>query len=108
MDSFRHEAFFYAGRDELIERVGTFLREGADAGHAVLAVMSGPQIEALRPELNGHAEHVLFTDMDELGSNPARITPAWRELVDAHPGQSTRGVGEPICAGRSQAELVEC
>jgi anti-sigma regulatory factor (Ser/Thr protein kinase) len=108
MDSFRHEAFFYAGRDELIERVGTFLREGADAGHAVLAVVSGSKIEALRPELNGHAEHVLFADMDEVGANPARIIPAWREFVDAHPGRPIRGVGEPICAGRSAAELVEC
>jgi anti-sigma regulatory factor (Ser/Thr protein kinase) len=108
MGEFRHQAFFYAGRDELIEHVGAFLREGADAGEAALAVLSGPKIEALRPELNGHAEHVLLADMDEVGANPARIIPAWREFVEAHPGRPLRGVGEPICAHRSQAELVEC
>ena len=45
--------------------------------------------------------------MAEVGHNPARIIPAWREFADAHPGP-IRGIGEPIWAGRSGTELVEC
>ena len=48
--------------------------------------------------------------MREIGANPARLIPAWREFVDAHAasGRRVRGIGEPIWAGRSEAELVEC
>jgi anti-sigma regulatory factor (Ser/Thr protein kinase) len=43
-----------------------------------------------------------------VGANPARIIPAWREFVDANPGRRLRGIGEPVWAERSPAELVEC
>ena len=45
--------------------------------------------------------------MADVGHNPARIIPAWREFADANPGP-VRGIGEPIWAGRSETELVEC
>src|SRR6185312_14285370 len=49
-------------------------------------------------------------DMADVGENPARIIPAWRDFVDAHAGQGRRlrGIGEPIWADRSPDELVEC
>ncbi|HZA82128.1 MAG TPA: sensor histidine kinase, partial [Actinomycetes bacterium] len=48
--------------------------------------------------------------MADVGANPARIIPAWRDFVDEHVGTGVpfRGVGEPIWAERSPAELVEC
>ncbi len=47
--------------------------------------------------------------MREVGSNPARIIPFWREFVDRHAdGGGVRGIGEPVWPGRSAAELVEC
>ncbi len=46
--------------------------------------------------------------MTQLGSNPARIIPAWRDFLDEHPGTPVRGVGEPIWGGRRPAEIVEC
>ena len=48
--------------------------------------------------------------MDEVGANPARIIPAWRRFLDEHAveGRPVRGIGEPIWAGRSPDELVEC
>ena len=48
--------------------------------------------------------------MAEVGVNPARIIPAWREFVDTHTGRGRRlrGIGEPIWAQRSPDELVEC
>src|SRR5919197_1528888 len=46
--------------------------------------------------------------METVGANPALIIPAWREFVDANPGKRLRGIGEPIWAGRSPAEMTEC
>jgi anti-sigma regulatory factor (Ser/Thr protein kinase) len=105
---FRHEAFFYAGPEEFLQGTAAFLRDGAEAGDAALAVLSTPNLDALRSELNGHADRVAFADMAEVGANPARIIPAWREFVDANPGRRLRGIGEPICAERGPAELIEC
>jgi anti-sigma regulatory factor (Ser/Thr protein kinase) len=47
--------------------------------------------------------------MREVGSNPARIIPAWRDFVTDHGGErGLRGIGEPIGPERGPAELVEC
>ena len=64
----------------------------------------------MREELDGAANRVHFADMAEVGSNPARIIPAWREFVTRHApsGRRLRGIGEPIWAERSAAELAEC
>jgi anti-sigma regulatory factor (Ser/Thr protein kinase) len=53
---------------------------------------------------------VSFADMARVGTNPARIIPAWRDFLVANGDgyRPVRGVGEPIWAGRSAAELVEC
>jgi anti-sigma regulatory factor (Ser/Thr protein kinase) len=107
---FRHEALFYGGRDEFVDRVGAFVRDGVAAGEPVLAVVDPDKIDLLRDALDGEAGEVFFADMRELGGNPARIIPAWREFVAAHAlsGRRLRGVGEPIWPGRSDAELAEC
>jgi len=60
----------------------------------------------LRQALDGAADAVTFTDMQDLGRNPARIIPAIRRFTDAHAGR-TRFVGEPIWAGRTEAETRE-
>jgi anti-sigma regulatory factor (Ser/Thr protein kinase) len=48
--------------------------------------------------------------MRVLGCNPARIIPAWRTFLEqqALDGRPVRGIGEPIWAGRDDAELSEC
>jgi anti-sigma regulatory factor (Ser/Thr protein kinase) len=76
----------------------------------MLVVVDGEKIHRIRGELGADAEAVHFADMADVGLNPARIIPAWREFVDRHsgPGRRLRGIGEPIWAGRSAAELVEC
>jgi anti-sigma regulatory factor (Ser/Thr protein kinase) len=109
-DSFRHEAFVYKGEREFVDGASAFIREGVAAGEPTLVVVSASKIELLREELNGESGDVLFADMDDVGSNPARIIPAWRDFVDEHSGGSRRlrGIGEPVCAARQGAELVEC
>lgn len=108
--SFRHEAFLYAGQDGFLDGAVKFLRDGVEEHAATLVVVSAAKIELLRDALDGDAEAVHFADMAEIGTNPARIIPAWREFVDEHAaaGRLLRGIGEPIWAERSASELVEC
>lgn len=100
----------YAGLDEFAERMGAFISDGAAAGEPTLVVVSAAKIARLRGELGAAADAVLFADMADVGANPARIIPAWREFVSEHArlGRPLRGIGEPIYPERSACELVEC
>ena len=109
-EGYRHEARFYAGGREFVGATLPFIREAVAAEEPILVVVSAPKIDALRASLNGESERVTFADMDEVGANPARIIPAWQRFIDEHAarGRPLRGIGEPICAARSPAELAEC
>jgi anti-sigma regulatory factor (Ser/Thr protein kinase) len=100
----------YAGIDEFVAGMSAFLRAGVAAGEPSLVVVSAEKIALLREALGDDADSVLFADMDGVGSNPARIIPAWREFVTAYgdTGRPLRGIGEPISPQRTSAEMVEC
>jgi anti-sigma regulatory factor (Ser/Thr protein kinase) len=108
--AFRHEAFFYSGRESFLQGTVPFIEAAVAAKEPILVVVSAAKIALLREALNGAAEHACFADMADVGHNPARIIPAWRQFVSEHSarGRPFRGIGEPIWAGRSPAELVEC
>jgi anti-sigma regulatory factor (Ser/Thr protein kinase) len=108
--TFSHEALLYAGREELLLGTVPFIREGLAADEPILVAIGAAKIALLRDALGQDAERVEFADMAELGRNPARIIPAWTDFLAARhrPGGAIRGIGEPIWAGRSAAELVEC
>jgi anti-sigma regulatory factor (Ser/Thr protein kinase) len=110
MAGFAHEALFYAGEQEFLEGTAAFVREGLAAGEPVLVVVDARKIDRLRETLGRDAADVLFSDMTEVGSNPARIIPAWKRFVDhrAVGGRPVRGIGEPIWPERTAEELVEC
>jgi MEDS: MEthanogen/methylotroph, DcmR Sensory domain len=107
---FHHATLFYADEDGFLEGTLPFIREAVAAKEPILVAVANARIELLRQALGHDVEHVHFTDMHLLGSNPARIIPAWhRFLADHSPdGRPVRGIGEPIWAGRSEAELTEC
>jgi anti-sigma regulatory factor (Ser/Thr protein kinase) len=107
---YRHEALFYSDFDEFMAGTLPFLADAVAAGEPTLAVLAAPKIQALREALNGDAEQVSFADMGEVGTNPARIIPAWQRFLveNAGEGRRLRGIGEPIWAERSPAELSEC
>ncbi len=106
---FRHEALLYAGDDAFVRGTTSFIRQGVEADEPVLVVVDANKIERLRGALGHDAEAVRFADMADVGRNPARIIPAWRAFADEHAGRRPfRGIGEPIWASRSAAELVEC
>jgi anti-sigma regulatory factor (Ser/Thr protein kinase) len=109
-DSFRHEALFYEGEDGFLQGALPFVTEGLDAGEPVLVAVGPQRAEALVRALGERAGDVEFVDMHELGRNPARAIGAWREFLARHAasGRTLRGVGEPIWAGRTRAEIDEC
>ena len=106
--TFSHEALFYAGDEGFVAGVAPFVRDGVALGEPVLVVAADRKLDLLRQSLNGEADHVLFADMAEVGANPARIIPAWRDFVARNAGRPVRGVGEPIYPERGADELVEC
>jgi anti-sigma regulatory factor (Ser/Thr protein kinase) len=112
MTPFRHEAVLYEGTDGFLDRIGQFVREGIRAGEPTLVMTNARKIAALRELLGGDDEELVeYRDMEVAGANPARIIPAWDDFatrLSAGGARRLRGVGEPIWAGRSPAELAEC
>lgn len=108
--NFRHAALIYAGEDAYADGIVPFIRAGLEAEEPVLVMVPGPKVDLLGGALGTDAREVHFADMTEVGANPGWIIPAWRDFVErrSEPGTRLRGVGEPIWAGRSPAELIEC
>jgi anti-sigma regulatory factor (Ser/Thr protein kinase) len=110
--TFHHEAMFYAGDREFVERCRAFVEEGLDRDEPVLVMVGSRKLELLKQALGERAAEVEFADMEFVGRNPARIIPAWRRFVADHAGQGDgrgmRGIGEPIWADRGPAEMSEC
>lgn len=109
-DPFRHEALLYAGEGSFLDSVFPFIEGAVDEGDPIMVALPHRRLEMVRSRLGADVESVRLVDMEELGQNPARIIPAWRDFAAAAsaPGRKLRGVGEPIWAGRSEAELTEC
>jgi len=104
----RHEAFFYANTAEFVHAMVPFIEEGQQAGESVLVAVTAPNRLALRAALAGRLAGVRFVEMESAGRNPGRIISLWRDFVAARNGHGVRGIGEPVWAGRSKSELVEC
>jgi anti-sigma regulatory factor (Ser/Thr protein kinase) len=109
-DVFCHEALLYSGEQEFVDATASFIRDAVAADEPVLVVVGTRKIDALRSGLGRDASLVQFADMADVGTNPARIIPAWYDFVEAQGvgGHRFRGVGEPISSARTPAELIEC
>jgi anti-sigma regulatory factor (Ser/Thr protein kinase) len=106
---FCHEALLYRGEAGFLDGTVPFVRAGLDGAQPILVVVGAAHIAALRSELGPDADAVHFADMAEVGHNPARIIPAWRDFLDRNGGdRPVRGIGEPIWPGRDPATLAEC
>jgi anti-sigma regulatory factor (Ser/Thr protein kinase) len=105
-----HEAMLYQGPAALIRQTLPFIREAVRGAQPILVAVDQGKIDGFRAALGVDAGKVRFEDMAKIGRNPARIIPVWRAFVEEHSGNAhgVRGIGEPIWAGRSADELVEC
>jgi anti-sigma regulatory factor (Ser/Thr protein kinase) len=106
--TFIHEALFYSGEEQFLAGVMPFVGEAVAAGEPMLIALEDSKIQRIKTEVNGQADSIRFTDIEQLGRNPACIIPAWRDFAAENDGHAIRGIGEPIWPGRSDAELVEC
>jgi anti-sigma regulatory factor (Ser/Thr protein kinase) len=110
VNTFNHEALLYADEEGFLAALVPHVTRALDRDDAVLAALTLRGIDLLRSELGAEAGAVAFADIQEVGKNPARIIPVWRAFADANAGPGARplGIGEPIWAGRTPEELVEC
>jgi anti-sigma regulatory factor (Ser/Thr protein kinase) len=107
--AFRHEAFVYRDDDQYVRGTAGYVREGLEAGEAVLVAALAPRAALLREALGGSAAAVEFLDLALLGRNPGRLLPAWQDWIDRNTGHGRgfRGVCDPLTVGRSAFELLE-
>lgn len=107
---FWHEALLYAGDDEFVAAATAFLEEARAADEPCLVAVDRRKAGLLRAALGTGARSIQFVDMREIGRNPARIIPVWREFLsrEGGPGRPVRGIGEPVWPERSADELGEC
>lgn len=105
--AYRHEAFVWDSVEQFLGVTLRFVTDALDADEPVMVALIEEQWAPLRVALGDRAERVQHVDMADLGRNPARIIPAWREFVAAHEGRRVRGIGGPVWAGRRPEEIVE-
>jgi hypothetical protein len=108
--TYRHEALLWRDVDEFLSSTLPFISDGLAAEEPVMVAVVAERTAWLRDALGSDADDVLFVDMAELGRNPARIIPAWRDFVEQHQaasGSAVRGIGEPIWRGRRAEEIAE-
>jgi anti-sigma regulatory factor (Ser/Thr protein kinase) len=112
--AFLHEAMLYAGLDGFVDTVGGYIADSLEAGEPVLVAVTQHKTDLLKDVLKKNirdAPGLLdFVDMENVGRNPGRIIPVWRDWVrdQTGGGRRIRGVGEPVWFGRSPAEITEC
>jgi anti-sigma regulatory factor (Ser/Thr protein kinase) len=92
---FRHAALLYRTAGEFGAGVFSFVQAGISAGDAVLIASAGASLRFLRNLLDGQRPGVAWEDLAGMGSNPRRITAAFRLFADEHAGQAVRCVQEP-------------
>jgi anti-sigma regulatory factor (Ser/Thr protein kinase) len=102
-----HAAFFYRSQPEYAAAIVAFVHAGLAAGEPALVAVPGARARVIGDRLDDGPGEAVFTDMAELGRNPARIIPEVRAFTDKHPGQRLRFVGEPIWPGRPAAAVCE-
>ena len=106
-DGFLHRALLYRGAAEFRAAIERYVRGGLARAEPVLVATSPGKVSWLRREFNAGSAGVAFTDMTEVGRNPARIMPAIHAFMARYPGRRIWCLGEPVWPERSAAELRE-
>src|SRR4051795_1142531 len=83
---FRHEAMLYEGAEAFVAGAAPFIRAAVTEDEPIMVAVGADKLDLLRSHLGEDADGVVFADMAEVGANPARIIPAWRDFVDGNSG----------------------
>ena len=104
---FEHRLLTYASDDDYLEGTVPFITEGLEQSHAHLVVATPPQIALLRDTLRERAESVEFADSADWYSSLSGALNRYRAYVKQKVEAGVawiRVVGDPVWAGRSDAE----
>jgi anti-sigma regulatory factor (Ser/Thr protein kinase) len=106
---FVHEGLFYADVAEYLAGTVPFVLDGLAAGEPVAVAVPGTNLERIAGALGTAADQVRLLDMARAGRNPGRIIGSvLTRIIDEHPEQRVRIIGEPIWAERSATEYPAC
>lgn len=103
-----HKALLYGAEDELLNTAGPFLEEGVERSEAALALTTKENIELLRKQLGPAARHVEFVESAAWLTTPASALDSFKTFSSGKLEAGApwiRILGEPIWAGRSDAEI---
>jgi transcriptional regulator with XRE-family HTH domain len=103
-----HSVFPYRTDDHFRTSIGPFLAEGIERSEALLAVTTAANVELLREHLGQNARKIEFIDASAFYTTPIAALDAYRAFSDTklkHGVPWVRIVGEPVWAGRSDAEV---
>ena len=108
--TFRHEALFYSGDDGFLAGTVPFLSEAIDSEQPSLVVVSAARIAMLRRLSATPATTCSSPTWPVSGATRHASSPRGESSSTSTPtdGRAVRGIGEPIWATRTPAELVEC
>ncbi|MFC5748919.1 anti-sigma factor RsbA family regulatory protein [Actinomadura rugatobispora] len=102
-----HRAFLYDGVEEFLSVTAPYLREGVEAGEAVVVVVREPGLSALRDVLAPLAAEIEFYDSAVFYRHPVRTLKSYQEVVVSKMPRPVRALAEPVWQGRSPRETVE-
>ena len=106
---FEHRLLTYASDEDYLEGAVPFIAEGLEQSHAHLVVATPPQTALLRDALDDRAEHVEFADSADWYATLSGALNRYRTYVKQKLEAGAawiRVVGDPVWAGRSQAEVT--
>jgi transcriptional regulator with XRE-family HTH domain len=104
-----HRVLAYESDEEFLAGSIPFFAEGIERSDALLAVTGEAQIGLLRDALDGDSAHVEFADSADWYRTPTAALNRYRAFVNAKFDAGAtwiRIVGEPVWAGRSDAEIA--
>jgi anti-sigma regulatory factor (Ser/Thr protein kinase) len=104
----RHNALVYESDHVYVERAGSFLKEGLDAGEAAIAAGTRDRLALLREELGPDQEGVAYVDVGGAYTRPARTVAAYYAtlLDNLREADAVRAVAE-VQYGPTPAEWEE-
>jgi anti-sigma regulatory factor (Ser/Thr protein kinase) len=105
---FRHEALIYSDSAQFLAGTVPFVSTALEAGDPVLVAVSRRNTELLRGELGTAQDELSFVEVEDVGRNPARLIPLWKDFLARRQGRSPRVIGEAVWPGRDIAAISEC
>jgi transcriptional regulator with XRE-family HTH domain len=106
---FDHRVLPYGSDEEYLAAAIPFFDEGMERSDCLLAVTTEDQIEVLRDSLEDRADNVEFGDSADWYRSPGAALNGYRAFVNEKREAGAvwiRILGEPVWAGRSDAEIT--